>query len=75
MSRQGDTSVTWDVAAARAGDPAAIAAVEEAERILNEERKKGGTAFAVRPGTTPVRIDQLDREAEEIIVVPRVIGG
>jgi hypothetical protein len=75
MSRQGDIQLTWDRAAVQAGDPEAIAAVEEAERVLNAERKKGSTAFAVRPGVPPVRIDRLDREAEEIVIVPRIIGG
>ena len=76
MSRQGDTPVTWDEAAARAGDPEAIAAVEEAERIFAEARANGATAFVVRgAGQAPVRIDRLDREAQEVILVPRVIGG
>lgn len=76
MSRQGDTPVTWDEAAARAGHPEAIAAVEEAERIFAAARANGATAFAVRgAGQVPERIDRLDREAREIILVPRVIGG
>lgn len=76
MSRQGDTPVTWDAAAVRAGDLDAVAAVEEAERIFATARANGATAFVVRgAGQAPVRIDLLDREAQEIILVPRVIGG
>ncbi|HEX6800005.1 MAG TPA: hypothetical protein VF116_20000 [Ktedonobacterales bacterium] len=76
MSRQGDTPVTWDEVAARAGDPEAVAAVEEAERIFAAARANGATAFVARGvGQAPVRIDRLDREAREIILVPRVIGG
>lgn len=75
LSRQGDTTVTWDSTAVRASDPEAIAAVEEAERILDEERQKGSTAFAGRPGEPRVKIEQFDPEAEEIIVVPRIVGG
>ncbi|MFI5273849.1 MAG: hypothetical protein ACHQ4H_12520 [Ktedonobacterales bacterium] len=76
LSRQGDTQITWDSAAVRSGDPAAMAAIEAAERIFAAERERGATAFVVRgAGAPPVRIEQLDREAEEIILVPSIIGG
>lgn len=76
MSHLGDTQVAWDETAARAGDLDAIAAVEEAERIFAAERARGATAFVVRgTGQAPVRVDRLDREAPEIVLVPRIIGG
>jgi hypothetical protein len=76
MSHLGDTQVQWDALAARAGDLDAIAAVEEAERIFAAARANGATAFVVQgAGQPPVRIDRLDREAQEIVMVPRVIGG
>lgn len=76
MSHLGDTQVVWDETAARAGNPDAVAAVEEAERIFAAARARGATAFVVRgAGQAPARVDRLDREAPEIVLVPRIIGG
>jgi len=50
-------------------------AVEEAERIFAEERKKGATAFLVESGKPAQRIEEFDPFAKEIIMVPRVVGG
>ncbi len=75
MSRRGDDRVTWDEQKVQAGDPEATAAVREAERIFAQERAKGATAFRVEPGKPTQRIEQFDRTAEQIILVPRVVGG
>jgi len=75
MSRRGDDRVTWDEQKARADDSEAIAAVREAERIFAQERAKGATAFRVEPGKPPQRIEQFDQTAEQIVMVPRVVGG
>ena len=75
MSRRGDDRVLWDVRQVEVGDPEAIAAVREAERIFDEQRARGATAFRVEPGEAPVRIDQFDQTAEQIVMVPRVVGG
>lgn len=76
MSHLGDTQVVWDESAVRAGNPDAVAAVEEAERIFAQARANGATAFVVRGvGQAPVRVDRLDREAPEIVLVPRIVGG
>ncbi len=75
MSRRGDDRVTWDEQKVLAGDPEAAAAVREAERIFTQERAKGATAFRVEPGKPAERIEQFDRTAEQIIRVPRVVGG
>jgi len=75
MSRRGDDRIAWDTQKIETNDPEAIAAVREAERIFNEERKKGATAFKVEPGKGTERIDKFDRTAEQIILVPRVVGG
>src|SRR6266480_7774670 len=98
MSRRGDDRITWDSQKVEANDPEAMAAIEEAERIfneelkkggtafkveaviheaewiINEERKKGATAFKVEPGSTVERIDKFDRMAEQILIIPRVVG-
>lgn len=75
MSRRGDDRVTWDGQKVQAGDPEAIAAIREAERIFAQERAKGATAFRVEPGKPAQRIEQFDRTAEQIVIVPRVVGG
>lgn len=75
MSRRGDDRVTWDEQKVLAGDAEAIAAIKEAERIFAQERAKGATAFRVETGKPAERIEQFDRTAEQIIMVPRVVGG
>ncbi len=75
MSRRGDTRVIWDSQKVETSDPEALAAVREAERIFHEERRKGATAFKVEPGKTAERLEHFDRTAQQIVLVPRVVGG
>ena len=75
MSRRGDDRVTWDEQKVLVGDPEATAAIREAERIFEQERAKGATAFRVDPGKPAQRIDKFDQTAEQIVLVPRVVGG
>lgn len=75
MSRRGDDRIIWDSNKAEAQDAEAMAAIREAERIFNEERVRGATAFKVEPGKPVERIDKFDRTAEQIVIVPRVVGG
>lgn len=75
MSRRGDDRVTWDKQKVSAGDPEAIAAIHEAERIFAQERAKGATAFRMVPGKPAERIEKFDQTAEQIVLVPRVVGG
>jgi hypothetical protein len=75
MTSSGDKSVEWDCEKVKEGDAEAEQAVREAERIFNEERARGSTAFKVEPGKTAQRIDAFDETAEQIIVVPRIVGG
>ena len=75
MSRRGDDRITWNNSKAETHDAEAIAAVREAERIFTQERAKGATAFKVEPGKPVERIEQFDRTAEQIVIVPRVVGG
>ena len=75
MSRRGDDRVNWDQHKVLEGDLEAIAAVREAERIFAQERAKGATAFRVEPGKPIQRIDTFDETAEQIVLVPRVVGG
>jgi hypothetical protein len=75
LSARGDSVVVWDPKRADTGDAEAKAAVEEAERIFEEQRARGATAFRVHPDKPAERIDDFDPEANEIIMVPRVAGG
>jgi hypothetical protein len=75
MSRRGDDRVLWDLEQAELGELDAVAAVEEAERIFAAERERGATAFKVEAGKPPVRIDVFDKTSEQIVMVPRVVGG
>ena len=75
MSRRGDDRILWDAKKAELHDPDAVAAIREAERIFDEERKRGATAFKLEMGKTVERIERFDRSAEQIILVPRVVGG
>jgi hypothetical protein len=75
MSRRGDDRLTWDEQKIQTGDLEAIAAIREAERIFEQERAKGSTAFLVSDGKPIQRIDKFDATAEQIVLVPRVVGG
>jgi hypothetical protein len=75
LNWRGDTKVSYDVERAAAGDVEQAAAVEEAERIFREERARGATAFKVQPGEAGLRIDEFDRTAEQIVLIPRIAGG
>ena len=75
ISSRGDDCVQWNEQDAHAGDAEAIAAIREAERIFAQERARGVTAFRVEAGKPAERIEQFDPQAEQIILVPRVVGG
>ena len=75
MSRRGDERVVWDNEKIESNDLDAVAAIREAERIFNQERARGSTAFKVESGKPVGRIEQFDRTAEQIVMVPRVVGG
>ncbi len=75
MSRRGDDRIVWDAGKAQTNDGEAMAAVREAERIFDQERAKGATAFKVETGKTVERIEKFDKTAEQIVIVPRVVGG
>lgn len=75
LSRQGDVRVEWDPKKAEIGDPEALAAIAEAERILEEARRTGATAFTVRPDGQTQVMEGFDRTAEKVVVVPRIVGG
>ncbi len=75
ISSLGDKMVIWDGEKAEQGDPDAIAAVKEAERIFSEARAKGAVAFKIEGSKPGERVDAFDSKAEQIVVVPRMVGG
>jgi len=75
MSRRGDKRVAWDHEKAEANDSEAVAAIGEAEGIFNKERARGATAFKVEADKPVERIEKFDGTAEQIVMVPRVVGG
>ncbi len=75
LSNLGDRTVTWDAEKASTGDAEAKEAVREAERIFEEARKHGATAFSILPGRPATVLERFDPEAERIMVIPRVQGG
>jgi hypothetical protein len=75
MSRRGDDSFAWDSQKVEARDPEAEAAVREALRIFRDQKSQGGIAYRVAKGQAPVRIDEFDAAAEQIVMIPLVVGG
>ena len=75
LCSQGDAVYTWDDTKALSGDPGARQAIEEAERILREAQSRGAIAFLTVPGEPAERIREFDPRANEIVIVPRIVGG
>jgi hypothetical protein len=75
LTHEGDRTIAWDTAALAAGDSETQAAVCEAERLFGEMRARGGAAFALGPGQITTRLDHFDFSLEQILLVPRIIGG
>ncbi len=75
ISKRGDDCMQWNEQDAQAGDAEALAAIREAERIFAQERARGATAFRIETGRQAERIEQFDPSTEQIILVPRVVGG
>lgn len=75
LSHHGDDRVDWDYPSVLAGDEEAQQAIREAERIFAEQRSRGATAVRVAPDKPAERIDSFDPSAQEIVMIPRVVGG
>ncbi len=75
MSRRGDDRLVWDVQKAQTGDVEALAAIREAERIFAQQLAQGATAFDVKTGEPGQLIKKFRVTADQIVIVPRVVGG
>jgi hypothetical protein len=87
LDQTGHRELRWDPEAVSTADAEARAAVAEAERVFAQARASGSTAFRLdsNQGTSGqslagqgqilTRIDQFDPTAEQILLVPRIIGG
>jgi len=75
LSHHGDDRYMWDKTAVMTGDMEAQAAVREAERVFAEQRARGATAVRVKPDRVTERIEKFDPEADQILMIPRVVGG
>lgn len=75
LCARGDVAVEWDATRVQEGDAEALEAVHEAERIFEEQRLRGATAFRVLPNVPAERLEHFDPRAEQIVVVPRIAGG
>jgi uncharacterized protein YceH (UPF0502 family) len=76
MGRQGHRELSWDPERVEAKDPEALAAIAEAERILDEALARGHAAFVVRDPDQPAqRVERFDPTARQTVIVPRLVGG
>ncbi|MCX6047311.1 MAG: hypothetical protein NT075_19575 [Chloroflexi bacterium] len=76
LGREGHRELVWENERVAAQDPEALAAVAEAEQILNEALSRGYAAFRVdSPDEPAVRINKFDATAPRTVVVPRLVGG
>lgn len=76
MSSRGDKTLTWDPQQVETGDLKAVAAVREAERIIQEAWASGATVFQTEPGEPAERVERFDPLVEQtLVVVPRITGG
>jgi len=82
MSRRGDDQFPWPDLGCESDlqelKEEQRKAVKRAEEIFEEERKKSATAFLTKAGKPAQRIEEFDpfiKKDEEIIIVPRVVGG
>lgn len=67
MNGKGDTAVTWELDAEEA--------IKEAERIFKEHRARGASAFEIGSDKEATKVTEFNKNAEEIVIVPRVAGG
>lgn len=78
MCDRGDAVTAWETGADTDTDPEALAAIAEAERIFREALVRGDVPFKIDGDKGAVKLDRWDeqaKEADEIVIAPRLMGG
>ncbi len=78
MCDQGDAVTSWETGADTDTDPEALQAIAEAERIFREALVRGDVPFKIDGDKGAVKLDRWDeqaKEADEIVIAPRLMGG
>jgi hypothetical protein len=75
LTTRGDEYYPWDGAAVATGEKRPQRAVDQAERRFAAHTSRGWTAVRVGADRAPERIAQFDPAAEQIVLIPRVVGG
>ena len=75
LNGSGDRRISWSAQGLVQGDAEAHSAVREAERIFARERELGAVAFRFRSGAPAERMDAFDPLADDIVLVPPMVGG
>lgn len=76
LGREGHKELAWEREQVEAQDPEALAAIAEAEQILEEALARGHAVFRVdSPDEPAVRINKFDWTAPRTVIVPRLVGG
>lgn len=75
VARQGAARAPGDLPTAAGGDPEAVAAVREAQRLVAAARAWGAAASRSEADRSSERLERFDQAAAPIVVLPRVVGG
>jgi hypothetical protein len=75
LNGSGDTSISWDPERLAQADPEAEAAIKEAERLFAKARAEGAVAFRIHADEPATKLNEFDRTATEILIVPAMVGG
>ena len=78
MCDQGDAVIAWETGTDTDTDPEALAAIAEAERIFREALVRGDVPFKIDGDKGAVKLERWDdqaKEADEIVIAPRLMGG
>lgn len=78
MCDQGDAVTSWETGADTDTDPEALQAIAAAERIFREALVRGDVPFKIDGDKGAVKLDRWDeqaKEADEIVIAPRLMGG
>ena len=73
--KRGNDAVRSNAQDGLGGDPEVMVALLGVEHISAGERASGAVAFHVDACKPSTWLEQFDQQAQQIILVPRVVGG